>query len=419
MSRRILSLLVVGVLIPACKAEPGFLPGPLLVINTQLRGSQVVPAVSVPVTTTNAALTVSENGKSINYSVNYTGSGTITAVEIRLGAAGSNGPLLFTLATAPFTNPLTGTLTEGDLILVLSQNVTNFADALNKIEAGLTYVLISTKAHSTGEMRGQLGAATLASAVLNGAQVVPPVAGPGAGVFTLTFDETQSTLTATLSFSGLSSSSSANSAHLRFGAAGVGGGPDIFDLSKVPFSSPLVKNLTVADFNPNPPIATFADAVDALLTGQMYVDVDTTAHSGGEIRGQIGPARLTSTLTDAAVVPGPVVSGFSGSANVILNATQTEALVLLTHNVLTPDSVGLYTENPGSIGPLLYDVGAIAGSAASPVNAILREGQLIQSPPRAILTFTDFTNALLIGKTYLDVRSPSFPAGAIRGQILP
>jgi hypothetical protein len=416
MSRRILSLLVVGLLIPACKVDPVFLPGPLLVIQAQMRGSQVVPAVGVPVTTTNAALTVSPNGQSINYSVSYTGSGTITAVEIRLGAAGSNGPVLFTLATAPFTNPRTGTLNDGDLFLVPSQNVLDFAGALNKIEGGLTYALVSTVAHPTGEMRGQFGAATLASAVLTGAQEVPPAAGSGTGAFTLTFDATQSTLTATLSFSGLSSSATA--AHLHFGAAGVNGATHIFDLSAGPLTSPFVKTLTVADFNTDPSVVTFADAIDAFLTGLMYVDVHTSNPLVGEIRGQIGPARMTSTLTGAAVVP-PVVSGFSGSANVILNATQTEALVLLTHNVLAPNSVRLSTENPGFNGPLLFDISAIAGSAASPVNAILTEVQLIPSPPRAILTFTDFTNALLTGKTYLDVRSPSFPDGAIRGQILP
>jgi len=118
-------------------------------------------------------------------------------------------------------------------------------------------------------------------------------------------------------------------------------------------------------------------------------------------------------------VPGPVASGFTGSAEVVLNATQTEALLLLTHDVLTPNSVGLFTEDPGSIGPLLYDVDALAGSAADPLEAILRQGQLIPSPPRSILTFPDFVDTLLRGRTYLDVRSDSFPDGAIRGQLLP
>jgi len=403
MARRILGLLAVGILIPACKIDPAFLPLPALIINAQLRGSQVVPAVAVPVTTTNATLAIPDGHRSLDYSVTYTGSGTITAVEIRQGVPGTNGPVLFTLATGPFTNPLTGTLT-GDPFF--------FFPAVDSIIAGEAYILISTAADPTGEMRAQLGAATLASAVLNGAQEVPPVAGTGTGTFTLSFDSTQATLTATLTFSGLTSS--ADAAHLHFGAAGTGGGPIVFDLSLVPFTSPLVVTLTSTDVQ----TLTFEDAIDALMTGNIYVNVHTTTNAGGEIRGQVGPARLSAALTDGDVAP-PVVSGFIGDAQVILNATQTEALIQLTHDVLSANSVRLCIEDPGLNGPLLYDVDALAGSAASPLEAILHGDELIPSPPRAILTFTDFANALLTGKTYLEVRSPSFPDGAIRGQILP
>ena len=413
MGRRILGALAVAILIPACKF-PGFVTVPAAVVVAQMRGSQVVPAAAVPVTTSDATLSVRADRNAIDYTVNYTGSGTITAVEIRLGVAGSNGPLLFTLATGPFTNPLVGTVTNLDLNYVPSQGIFHIVTAVDRILAGETYLLVSTAGAPAGEMRGQLGAATLASAVLTGAQEVPPVAGTGTGAFTLSFDGAQATLTATLTFSGLTSS--ADAAHLRFGAAGVGSGPVIFDLSTVAFTSPLVVTLTAADFQTDPSVVTFADAIDALLTGRMYVDVQTTTNPGGEIRGQVGPARLASALTGGGVAP-PVVSGFTGSATVVLNATQTEALALLTHDVLTPDSVRLSTEDPGLNGPLLFDVDALAGSAASPLEAILREAQLIPSPPRAILTFPDFVNALLSGKTYLDVRSPSFPDGAIRGQL--
>jgi hypothetical protein len=263
-------------------------------------------------------------------------------------------------------------------------------------------------------MRAQLGTATLASAVLNGAQEVPLAAGTGTGTFAVEFDPTQSILTATLNFSGLSGS--ANAAHIHFGAAGVGSGPAIFNLSTVAFTSPLVVTLTVADFMTDPSVFAFEDAIDALMTGQMYVNIHTTLNPGGEIRGQIGPARLTSSLAAGNVVPGPVVNLFTGSASVILNATQTEALVLLTHDVLTPDSVRLCTEDPGLIGPLLYDVDALAGSAASPLQAILREAQLIPSPPRAILTFTDFANALLRARRTSRWARPGFLRRNPRGR---
>jgi len=416
MGRRIASLLVVGILIPACKFAGFSTPFAVVTVNAQMRGSQVVPAVGTPVTSTSATLTIDGNRTAIAYSVSYTGSGTITAVEVRLGVAGANGPVLFTLATGPFANPKTGTLTELDLQFVPSQGIFFFSQAIDRILAGETYVLVRTDVDLTGEMRGQLSAATLASAVLTGAQEVPPVAGTGTGAFAVSFDDTQATLTATLTFSGLSSS--ADAAHIHFGAAGTGGGPIIFDLSTVTFTSPLVVTLTSTDFQTDVLVPTFADAIDALLTGKMYVNIHTATNAGGEIRGQIGPARLSSTLTGGAVVS-PVASGFTGSATVVLNATQTEALVLLTHDVLSPLSVGLFTEDTVSNGPLLFDVDALAGSAASPLEVILREPQLIQAPERSILTFPDFVDTLLTGKTYFDVRSTGFTSGAIRGQVLP
>lgn len=411
MGRRILSALAVAILIPACKFS-GFTTSPATIVVAQMRGSQVVPAAAVPVTTSDATLSIRGDKSAIDYTVNYTGSGTLTSVEIRLGVAGANGPLLFTLTSAPFTNPLTGTLTNGDLNSVPSQGIFHISTAIDQIAAGNTYLLVRTVADPDGEMRGQLGAATLAAAVVNGAQVTPaPVAGSGIGTFTATFDAAQATITATLTFSGLANPTTA--AHLHFGAAGAAPGPALFDLSTVAFTSPLVVTLTSADFVPDPSCPTFADAVDAFLTGMLYVDVHAAPE---ELRGQIGPARLSAAMSDGNVVP-PVVNGFTGAASVILNATQTEALILLTHDVASADSIRLCAEDPGNNGPQIFDVDAVAGSAASPLTATLQPGHLIPFVPQNLNTFPDAVDAMLRGKTYLEVRSPSFPNGAIRGQI--
>jgi hypothetical protein len=411
MGRRIVSALAVALLIPACKFS-GFTTMPATIVVAQMRGSQVVPAVATPVTTSDATLSLRGDNRAIDYTVTYTGSGTITSVEIRLGVAGANGPLLFTLTTAPFTNPLTGTLTDGDLNSVPSQDILHLSTAIARVAAGDAYVLVRTAADPNGELRGQLGAATLGAAVLSGAQVTPaPVAGSGTGTFTATFDPAQATITATLTFSGLANPTTA--AHLHFGAAGAAPGPAIFDLSTIAFTSPLVVTLTSADFLPDPSCPTFADAVDAFLTGLVYVDLHAAPE---ELRGQIGPVRLAAAMTDGNVAP-PVVNGFTGTANVILHATQTEALVLLTHDVTSADSVRLCAEDPGNNGPQIFDVDAVAGSPASPLTATLQPGHLIPFAPQNLNTFTDAVEAMLRGKTYLEVRSPSFPDGAVRGQL--
>jgi hypothetical protein len=260
--RRTLAILAVALLLPACRFSGALITD--IVVHAELRGSQVLPAVATPSTGT-AVVTVPGNRMSIAFSVTYAGAGVVSGVEIRLGGAGTDGPLLFTLATGPFTNPLSVTIDQASFTPLPAEGISVFGEAINRILDGTTYVLIRTAADPSGEMRGQLGAATLASAVLSGAQEVPPVAGPGAGSFMARFDTTQSTITTTLNVSGLGSATTA--AHLHFGAAGVGGGPVLFDLSTVAFTSPLVVTLTAADFQTDPSVVTFADAVDALLTG--------------------------------------------------------------------------------------------------------------------------------------------------------
>jgi hypothetical protein len=114
-------------------------------------------------------------------------------------------------------------------------------------------------------------------------------------------------------------------------------------------------------------------------------------------------------------------SAATGTASISLNATQTAINVALTHSVGTPTSVLIRADDPGSNGPQIFDVDAIAGSAASPLNASLQAAHLIPQAAKGVNTFADAVNALLTSKTYIEVSSTGFPVpGAeIRGQIVP
>jgi hypothetical protein len=413
--RIILAFLGIAFLIPACGPFQGLgTPFPVVTLTAVLRGSQVAPSVAT-VSTGTASLVVDGTRTSIASSVSYSGAGVITAVEVRLGEPGANGPAIFTLATAPFANPLTGTLNEFNLVSAPSLGVITFADALDRILSGGAYLLLSTAGNPAGEIRGQLGAAALASAKLTGAQEVPPVATPGTGTATVTLNSDQTQIIVVLTVSGLAAISGAE---LRFGAAGVGGGPAIFNLATAIFTSPLTVTLTSADFMAAPAVLTYSDALNVLLSGQLYVNVDTTGNPTGEIRGQVGPANMSASLTGPNVVP-PSGSAATGTATVILNGTQTAVAVTILHTVGSPTSALIHADSPGSNGPQIFDVGAISGSAVSPVTATLQSIHLIPSIPKGISNFADMTNALLTGKAYVDVGSAGFPAGEIRGQILP
>lgn len=409
--QRLGTILVVAVLVPACDPFSGYFdPFPPTVAVADLRGSQVVPA-NASVSTGTASLSIAGLGDKIDFTVAYAGAGTVTSVKIHVGAAGANGSAIFTLATAP----LTGTLKAADFTPAAAEGVPTFFDAVDRMKNGLTYIVV-TETGPAGEIRGQIGAAPLASVALSAAQEVgPPVVSTKSGSASLLLNAAQTQIAVTLNVSDVTG---VTAAHLHLGATGVGGGPILFNLSLVPFTNPLTVTLTAADFIMAGGLTSFADAVNALLSGLLYVNVHTGANPGGEIRGQVGPARLTCSLSAANVVPANS-STATGTASISLNGTQTAIHVTLTHSVGAPISVLIHADDPGFNGPQIFDVDAIAGTAASPVNASLNAPHLIPQPSKGVATFPQAVNALLTSKTYIDVGSTGFPFGEIRGQIVP
>ena len=109
------------------------------------------------------------------------------------------------------------------------------------------------------------------SATLDGLQEVPPNASPGSGIGTFTLDAFN-VLSYNITFAGLVATETA--AHIHGPASyGVAAGV-IFPL---PVGSPKVG--TVGPLN--------ATQVGYLNAGLLYVNVHSTAYTGGEIRGQI------------------------------------------------------------------------------------------------------------------------------------
>jgi hypothetical protein len=107
-------------------------------------------------------------------------------------------------------------------------------------------------------------------------------AAQGTGNVTLSPDE--SSLTATINYSGLSGPATA--AHIHAGKAGVAG-PVVLPFSG-DLGSPINKTFTAADYvaAPNAP-PDFTSFVQSLKAGGAYVNVHSAACKPGEIRGQI------------------------------------------------------------------------------------------------------------------------------------
>jgi hypothetical protein len=108
---------------------------------------------------------------------------------------------------------------------------------------------------------------------LSGTQEVPPVTTQAKGSGTIVVNDDKS-VSGSVETSGISG----NAAHIHMGAAGQNGGVII----------PLTKN---GDNGWSVPAgAKLTDAqYDAFKKGDLYVNVHSSAHPGGEIRGQLKP----------------------------------------------------------------------------------------------------------------------------------
>lgn len=137
-------------------------------------------------------------------------------------------------------------------------------------------------------------------ASLSGFHEVVPVLTTGSGEFTATVDPTRTSLTFTLSYSGLLAD--ATQAHIHFGQRGVNGGVMVFFCTNLtppagvpqPKPCPLREGtvegtVTAADVvGPTGQGITpfnFDNVISAILSGHTYVNVHSTRWPGGELRG--------------------------------------------------------------------------------------------------------------------------------------
>jgi hypothetical protein len=139
--------------------------------TASLTGDQEVPPVTTSASGTATVNIITDSEVTeINYEVSYSGlSGPVVAAHIHLGGVGQSGGIMLPLQAGP--SPMSGTLKEADL--KPTGNVSTFAQAIDAIRAGTTYVNLHTAANPGGEIRGQL------KPLLNGATEDAPAPASG------------------------------------------------------------------------------------------------------------------------------------------------------------------------------------------------------------------------------------------------
>ncbi len=254
-----------------------------------------------------------------------------------------------------------------------------------------TYVNVHTAAFGGGEIRGQVvpSISTRFTGVLSGAQEVPPNASAATGSVFAFLHEPDNRLVYNVASTGLVGVAAA---HVHQAAAGVNG-PVLFALNGSAGNYCGVSNrLTAAQ-------------VAAIKANGSYVNIHTGALPGGELRAQLIKDlgdHFVARLDGMQEVP-PVPSAGLGGGNVVVSPT---GIVTVTGGfgglTSAPGAAHVHVAPIGTNGPVVFPL-TLSGANFSGTFAA---------------TAAQLAN-LRTGNWYINVHTPAFPGGEIRGQLTP
>jgi len=329
---------------------------------------------------------IPETGKVI-VSLDTTGL-TATAAHLHQAYAGSNGPIILGLEQDPgnadrWQTPDDASLSEEEMAAVMR---------------GETYFNVHTEANPAGELRGQVvpEGFEVVIATPNGEEQVPmQVTTDGFARAAITLDKSSNTaqvhLTTTLDLT---------ASHLHSAIAGTNGGV------VVPFEQDAAGAghwfATDADFS---------ELIDQLAGAQLYFNLHTADNPAGELRAQVAPAGyqvLISTL-DSLQRPGDTVvdSDAEGVSAMTLNlGTGNFSIHVNTMGVEDATDAHIHAGAGGAVGAVLFTL----TQSIADLNHWSADDQ----------TFTaEQLVSYLEGEMYVNVHTPAYPEGEIRGQLTP
>ncbi len=236
----------------------------VIAFTVWMTGAGEVP----PVTTSASGFgTLAIDGNQLSYHIRYAGlSGPPIGAHIH-GPASSSEPAGVIVPLGPLDTNAFGTLSGVIDLATLTSN------QVAAIRSGRSYANIHTDANGGGEIRGQI-APVLLTATLNGANERPnPVVTTATGLGLLTLIGNQ--LSYTITYSGLSTPATGGHIH---GPAGTNTSADVLQpFPGVTGTSGVVAGTLIL------PVSQLTNVID----GMTYINLHTTNHPGGEIRGQV------------------------------------------------------------------------------------------------------------------------------------
>jgi CHRD domain len=344
-------------------------------LEAVLSGANVVPPAATSATGV-GVFTLNQASSVVSYFLLASPMPSATAT-VRLGFAGQNGPVLFTLSGGPTTwEGLLGPLFAADVVTLLKQGM---------------YVTVTSASFPNGEIRGQIQPTKKSnfSATMTAAQVVPPTASQGSAASSTRLNEPDGVLVYEVNASGVANGSSMTA---RLGAPGQNG-PILFTLFGAGGQwcgvSPFLS----------------ASDVAAVKAGGLYYQVESPAFPGGEIRGQLVPAlAVFSCVLDGTQAVPPTNSPATGCGWLELDPGPSTASFHVSVAGLSSPVTGAHL-HAGVTGEAGAVVSTIPGGPTLWTGAVsLGSGEV---------------DALYRGNLFFDVHTTSHPLGEIRGQIRP
>jgi len=351
-----------------------------LMLSASMNGDEENPPVA---TDGHGLATIYFNGDRTSATVNVTVdglSGPIVSAHIHDGAAGANGPVIFPLTYV-------GNRIQTEITGITPAQLAKFID-------GGYYINVHTEENPGGEIRGQIFTEQDITFVANldGAQEVPAVTTSAKGLGAFHYTIGQTTLDVNVQLTNLSSE--ITGAHLHTGAVGASG-PVIIDLGSLVTGNRIQGSVTL----------TIPDIIQ-LANGLVYVNVHTTDHVDGEIRGQLS---YQNGLTFDGWVSGLQEVPFANSpASGLAVATVSSDLANVNVWMVT-DAVS------GTIGASHFHRGAVGTNGPVVLNFAsgLSDNAVDFSGP----IDPDIVSSLLKGEIYINGHTPAYPGGELRGQM--
>lgn len=324
--------------------------------------------------------TLSLEGTNLTYHVTFSGlSAPATGAHIHAPASATNSAGV----VIPFSAPAA---TAGTISGTASLTPDLVADIVN----GNAYVNIHTTNNPGGEIRGQIVPLRF-STTLNGSSEVPAVKTSATGL--ATFSMVGSEMFYSVTFSGLTGP--ATGAHIHGPAESTNNANVI-----IPFSPPAAASGTFSGS-----VSLTPTQMAYLLAGLTYINIHTATNGGGEIRGQIYPMQFASTLSAGAEVPATTSQGTGNASFSIVNSA-------LNYNItftnLLSAATGAHIHGPADTTHNANVIVPFSPPSAS-------SGVLSGSAPLDSQTLLD----IISGLTYANIHTTNYPAGEVRGQVLP